>query len=323
MKRRAFIAGIGATTLWPRRGLAQNQPVVGFLRHGSQAGSEHLVAGLHKGLAQSGFAEGKNVAFKNVFSDGRSERLPALAAELVRHPVDVIMGSTINAALAAKAATSTIPIVFVIANDAVAAGLVTSLNRPGGNLTGVSYLTSELGGKRLGLMREVVPNVTRYAVIINPSTANSAVFVRDAEAAARSANLEIEVFHASKDVEIDAAFEAVAQRRLGAVLVANDPLFTTHRSRITGLASRYRLPAIYTTRELAHAGGLLSYGSNLADAYRLAGDYVGRILKGDKPMELPVLQPVTFEMVVNLQTAKALGLEIPPMLLARADEVIE
>ena len=236
----------------------------------------------------------------------------------------VIVSSAINATVAAKAATSTIPIVFAINNDPVEFGLVASLSHPGGNLTGVSYLSSALGAKRFGLMHEILPKVTDFAVIPHPTYAASAPFISDVETAASSLGLKIEVFNASNDDEIDSAFAALsATRKVGALLMANHPLFSTHRQRIVALAARYAVPTMYVQREFAEAGGLIAYGTSLPDVYRLAGEYAGRILKGDKPAELPVLLPTTFELVINLRTANALGLTIPPGVLAIADQVIE
>jgi putative ABC transport system substrate-binding protein len=326
MRRREFLGVVGgAAAVWPVLALAQQaaMPVVGFLRDASPQGSEHFVAGFRRGLGEAGFVEGRNVAVEYALTDGETNRLPAMAADLVQRRVSVILASAINAAKVAKTATSTIPIVFAIANDAVAFGLVASLSRPGGNLTGVSYLTSELGGKRLGLMHELMPKVMDFAVIANPNNPNATLFISDVETAARTAALRIEVVHAASEGEFDAAFAALAARRTGAVLIANDPLFTTRRERIIALAGRYAIPTIYTTREFAESGGLISYGPNLADVYRLAGNYVGRILRGDKPTDLPVLLPTTFEMILNIKTSKALGLDMPATVLARADEIIE
>jgi putative ABC transport system substrate-binding protein len=237
--------------------------------------------------------------------------------------VRLIVSSSINATNAAKVATSTTPIVFAVNNDPVTSGLVASLNRPGGNLTGVSYLTAELGAKRPGLMHEMVPKIAEFAVLAQPTYATSAPFISDVEAAARRLGLRIAVFYASTESEIDAAFAALSARRLGALLMAGSPLFTSLRERIIALAARYGVPTMYTVREFADAGGLVSYGTNLREVYRLAGGYAGRILKGDKPADLPVLLPTKFEFVMNLKTAKALGINISDNLLSLADEVIE
>ena len=298
-------------------------PVVGFLRDARAAGSGFVVEGLRKGLAEAGFVEGRNLTIEFAWTDDQSERLSALAAELVGRHVPVIVSSALNATIAAKAATSTIPVVFAIANDPVAFGLVTSLNRPGGNLTGVSYLSGELGEKRFGLIHELLPKVTDFAVLAHPTYPESAPFITAAEAAARTLGLRIQVFNASTESEIDTAFAALIARRPGALLLANNPMFTTRRKRIIELAARYAMPTLYVQREFADSGGLISYGPSIPDVYRLAGGYAGRILKGDKPADLPVIQPTKFELVINLKTANALGLSIPPGVLAIADEVIE
>jgi putative ABC transport system substrate-binding protein len=326
MKRRDFIRLFGgAAVAWPLAARAQQPalPVVGFLRDAAADGSGHFVAALRKGLSEAGFVEGRNVAIEYAWTDGQTDRLSALAADLVRQRVSVIISSAINATLAVKAATSAIPVVFAIANDPVAFGLVASLSRPGGNLTGVNYLTSELGGKRLGLMHELMPKVTDVAVVAHQNNPTGELFVQDAEGAARTVGLRIQVFNASSEAEIDTAFAALTQRHMGALLMANDPLFTTRREQIVALAARYAVPAIYTTREFADAGGLISYGPTLPDVYRQAGAYAGRILNGEKPADLPVLLPTTFELIINLKAAKALGIDVPPTLLAIADEVIE
>jgi putative ABC transport system substrate-binding protein len=326
MRRREFIMLLGgAAASWPLAARAQQvaMPVVGFLRDSRAAGSGFLVEGLRKGLAEAGFVEGRNLTIDFAWTEDQSERLSALAAELVGRHVPVIVSSALNATIAAKAATSTIPVVFAINNDPVASGLVASLNRPGGNLTGVSYLSGELGAKRLGLMHEMVPKVTDFAVLAHPTYPSSAPFISDVETAARSLGLRIEVFNASTESEIDTAFAALSAHRLGALLVANNPLFTTRRERMIALAGRYAVPTMYVQREFADAGGLISYGTSLIDVYRLVGSYAGRILKGDKPADLPVIQPTKFELVINLKTAKALGLTIPSGVMAITDEVIE
>jgi putative tryptophan/tyrosine transport system substrate-binding protein len=326
MRRRAFIALVGGTAAtWPLAARAQQPalPVVGFLRDSTAAGSEFIVDGLRKGLAEAGFVEGQNLMIDYAWTEGQSARLSALAVELVGRHVSVIVSSAVNATIAAKAATSTIPVVFAINNDPVASGLVASLNRPGGNLTGVSYLSAELGAKRLGLIHELLPKVTDFALLAHPTYPSSAQFVSDAEVAARTSGLQVEVFYASTESEIDTAFAALSAHRLGALLIANHPLFTTHREHVIALAARYAVPTMYVQREYATEGGLLSYGPSLPDVYRLAGGCAGRILKGDKPADLPVIQPTKFDLVINLKTAKALKLEIPPTLLARADDVIE
>jgi putative tryptophan/tyrosine transport system substrate-binding protein len=326
VKRREFITLLGgAAVAWPFGARAQQPatPVIGLLRDSTAAGSEFMVDGLRKGLSEAGFVEGRNLTIEYAWTEGRSERLSALAAELVHRNVHVLVSSALNATYAAKAATSTIPVVFAVNNDPVASKLVTSVNRPGGNLTGVAYLGSELGAKRLGLMHEMLPKVTDFAVLAHPTYPASAPFISDVKAGARNLGLKIEVFNASTESEIDTAFEALSAQRLGALLVANHPLFTTRREQIIALAARYALPTMYVQREFAKAGGLVTYGTDLPEVYRLTGGYVGRILRGDKPGELPVLLPTKFEMIINLRTAKALGLEVPDKLLALADEVIE
>ena len=325
MRRRDFVSLLGGAAAWPMVARAQQpaMPVVGFLRDATAAGSEFMVNGLRKGLAEAGFVEGRNLTIDYAWTDGQSDRLSALAAELVGRNVPVIVSSAIDATIAAKAATSTIPVIFAVNNDPVAFGLVASLNRPGGNLTGVAYLTSALGAKRLGLMHEMVPKVTDFAVLAHPTYAASAPFISDVRAAARSMSLRLEVFNASTESEIDTAFAALSARRLGALLIANHPLFTTRRERIIALAARYAVPTMYAQREFARAGGLISYGTDLPEVYRLTGGYAGRILKGEQPGDLPVLLPTKFEMIINLRTAKALGLDVPDKLLALADEVIE
>ena len=321
--RRDFITLLGGAAAWPLAARAQQaaMPVVGFLRDSTAAEVGYLVDGLRKGLAEAGFVEGHNLTIDYAWSEGQSVRLSTLAA--VGRNVSVIVSSAINATFAAKAATSTIPVVFAVNIDPVASGLVASLNRPGGNLTGVSYLTSELGAKRLGLMHEMVPRVTDFAVLAHPTYPASARFISDVEAAARSSGFRIEVFNASTESEIDTAFAGVSARGLGALLIANNTLFTSRREHISALAARYALPTMYAWREFANAGGLICYGPSFPDVYRLIGGYAGRILNGEKPADLPVMQPTKFELVINLKTAKALGLEVPDRLLALADEVIE
>src|SRR5215471_16560281 len=325
IRRREFVTLLGSAAAWPMAARAQQaaRPVVGFLRDATAAGSGFMVNGLRKGLAEAGFVEGRNLTIDYAWTDGQTERLPALAAELVGRHVPVIVSSAINATIAAKAATSTIPVIFAVNNDPVAFGLVASMNRPGGNLTGVAYLGSALGAKRLGLMHEMVPKVTDFAVLAHPTYAASAPFISDLEAGARSLGLRVEVFNASTETEIDTAFAALSARRLGALLMANHPLCTTRREHIIALAARYAVPTMYVQREFARAGGLISYGTDLSEVYRLTGGYAGRILKGDKPADLPVLLPTKFEMIINLKTAKALGLDVPDKLVALADEVIE
>jgi putative tryptophan/tyrosine transport system substrate-binding protein len=291
LKRREFITLLGGAAAWPLAARAQQpaMPVVGFLRDSTAAGSEFIVNALRKGLAEAGFVEGRNLTIEYAWTDGRSERLSALAAALVGRHVAVIVSSALSATYVAQTATSTIPVVFAVNSDPVASKLVASLSRPGGNLTGVAYLTSELGGKRLGLMHEMVPKVADFALLAHPTYPSSAPFISDVKAAARSMGLRIEVFNASTESEIDTAFAALSARRLGALLIANYPLFTTRRERVIALAARYAVPTMYVQREFASAGGLITYGTDLTEVYRLTGGYAGRILKGDKPADLPVL----------------------------------
>src|SRR5262245_47858165 len=325
MQRRQFIIGFGRAAAWPLVARSQQSAmaVVGFLRDAKAAGSSFLVDGLRKGLAETGFVEGQNLTIEYAWTEGQSARLSTLATELVRRRVQVIVSSAINATLAAKVATSTIPIVFAVNTDPVALGLVASLNHPGGNLTGASYLSSELGAKRVGLMHEILPKVTDFGVLVHPTYPTSAPYIRDAEAAARSLGLRIEVLNASNEIEIDSAFAALSTRKLGGLLLANNTLFTTSRKHIVELTARYAMPTMFVEREFADDGGLISYGPYLPDSYRQAGVYAGRILKGEKPADLPVLQPIKFELVINMKTAKALGLVMPSGVLSIADEVIE
>ena len=327
MRRREFISGLaGATASWPLPLGAQSAvPVIGFLNGFSAAEWAGPVAGFHKGLAEAGFVEGRNVVVEYRWAEGQYDRLPVLAAELVRRPVTLLVatGSSVRAIAAAKAASPTVPIVFVLGSDPVAQGIVKSLNRPGGNITGVYFLTSELEPKRLGLLREMMPNAPLIAVLLNPKLSVHMLVLKDLEAAARSVGQQIHILQASNEAEIEQAFATVAQLRPAALQVGADPFFRARVDQIVALAARHAIPTIYEGREFAVAGGLVSYGTNLDAATRQAGVWVGRILKGEKPADLPVVQSARFEMVVNLKTAKALGLTVPPLMLARADEVIE
>jgi putative tryptophan/tyrosine transport system substrate-binding protein len=327
VRRRQFITLLGGAAAWPFPARAQQpaMPVIGFLHSASPAAYGHLVAAFRKGLSEAGYSEGQNVAIEYRWSEGHNERLPALAAELVRRQVAVIVtpGST-AATLAAKAATPTIPIVFLSAVDPVKTGLVASLNRPGGNVTGVSDIGVELAAKRLGLLHELLPGAARFALLVNPDNPGiTEAFVTEAQTAASAIGRQIEVVTASTNGDIDRAFATLVNKRADAFLVSTDALFVTRRVQLVTLAARHAVPAMYFRREFAEAGGLMSYGSNLADQFRQNGIYAGRILKGEKPAEMPVQLPTKFEFVVNLQTAKALGLDVPPTLLVRADEVIE
>ncbi len=300
-------------------------PVIGFLNGASSETFAHLAAAFRQGLSEAGYVEGRNVAIEYRWAEGEYDRLPALAAELVRRQVAVIAaGGGVAAALAAKAATTTIPIVFSGGGgDPVKLGLVASLNRPGGNVTGVSILTAALGAKRLGLLRELLPSATLIAVLINPTNPNSEIQLKDIEEAARTVGQQIFILYASNERDFDAAFAIIVERRAGALVVGADPYFNSRRDQLAGLAARHAIPAMYEQREFAVAGGLASYGTSLTDSFRQVGDYAGRILKGEKPADLPVMQPTRFELVINLKTATALRLTVPPTLLARADEVIE
>jgi putative tryptophan/tyrosine transport system substrate-binding protein len=296
-------------------------PVIGFL--GSTSPNELLLAAFHQGLSENGYVDGKNLAIEYRWAEGQYNRLPALAADLVGRKVDVIVtlggGSS---ALPAKGATSTIPIVSV-GGDLVAAGLITSLARPGGNLTGISIMNTELPPKRLELLSELVPNAGVIALLVNPDNPGAEPMMRDVQEAARSKGLQLPILRASTVGEIDAAFASLGHLRAGALLVGNDPFFASRRDQLVALASRHAVPAMHEWRETVEAGGLIAYGPSLAGVYRQLGIYAGKILKGAKPADLPVQQPTTFELVVNLKTAKALGLTVPPSILARADEVIE
>jgi len=326
MKRRAFITLLGGAAAWPVTVRAQQagMPVVGYLHPAVPEGSAQTLAAFRKGLSETGFVEGKNVRIEYRWGHNDNERLRDLAADLVRHRVGVIaMPSSAPAALAAKTATDTVPIVFSTGADPVALGLVASLNRPGGNMTGVITMNLELGAKRLGLLQELLPRAKQFVVLVNPTSRAAEPFSADVKAAAAAIGRQIEVFPASTNRDIDVAFTSFGQRQADALLVAPDVLFTSRRIQFATLAARYVVPALYSDRRFVEAGGLMSYGTNLGDISRQSGVYAGRILKGENPADLPVIRASTFELVINLQTAKVLGLEIPPMLLARADEVIE
>jgi len=297
-------------------------PVIGHLSSESPGPDAPFVAAFHQGLIETGYVEGQNVAIEYRWAEGRYDRLPGLAADLVGRKVDVIQPGGTPSALAAKSATSTIPVVFIV-GDAVAAGLVPSLARPGGNLTGVSLLTFELMAKRLELLSELVPQASVIALLVNANSAMAERIMRDVQEAARAKGVQLHILKAGTEDEIDAAFATLVQLHAGALLVGTDPFFNSRREQLAALASRHAVPAIYEWREFAEAGGLISYGPSLPAANRQVGIYVGRILNGAKPADLPVQQPTTFELVVNLNTAKALGLTVPPLILARADEVIE
>ena len=328
MKRRDFIKVIACSAAaWPFAAHAQQaaMPVIGYLDVGSPDGSAPIVAAFRRGLARTGQVEGRNVAIEYRWADGHNDRLPELAADLVRQKVTVITtpGST-AAALAAKATTTTIPIIFAIGADPVAAGLVPALNRPGGNVTGVATLNMEVGPKRLELLHQVIPAASIFALLTNPTNpVISEPLSRDAQAAARTLGIRLHVLHASSDGEIEAAFAALHGLEAGGLVIGSDQFFNSRSGQLAALALRHSLPAIYQYREFTAAGGLISYGASLNDAFQLAGVYTGRILNGEKPADLPVQQSTKVELTVNLKTAKTLGLTIPPSLLVAADEVIE
>jgi putative ABC transport system substrate-binding protein len=327
MRRRQFISLLGsAAAAWPLAARAQQAalPVVGFVYPSVPELSAGIVAAFRKGLNETGFVEGRNVTIEFRFGYNDIAQLPKLAADLVDRRVAVIAtpGST-PSALAAKAATATIPIVFGIGPDPVEIGLVASLNRPGGNITGITSMNAELGAKRLGLLHELLPSAVRFAVLVNPNNRNAEPLTRDAQATASAIGREIEIFAASSAREIDAAFVSLLQKRADALLVSPDPLFDSRRVQLVTLATHHRLPTIYSFRENVEIGGLMSYGSSAAERDRQVGIYAGRILKGEKPADLPVIRADKFEFVINLQTARVLGLDVSPTLLALADEVIE
>jgi putative ABC transport system substrate-binding protein len=327
MRRREFITLLGGTAaslpVGSRRVAAQGLPLIGLLSALSEPQTSHLVAAWRRGLSEAGFAEGRSVTIDYRFADGQYERLPAFAGELVRRPVSLIVAAGPPAALAAKTATTTIPIVFVVGFDPVAEGLVASFNRPGGNATGIFLITALLGQKRLELARDLNPKASAVAMLVNPVSPDAAPEIKDVDAAAQANNISIKRFDASTPAEIDAAFAAIAAQKPDALLCGSDPFFVNRREQVIAHAARLKIPTIYPFREFPASGGLISYGTSLAGAYRQAGIYAGRILKGAKPADLPVLQPTTFELVLNLRTAQALGIDVPATLHARTDEVIE
>jgi putative ABC transport system substrate-binding protein len=326
MKRRKFITLLGGTVIaWPFAARAQQpaMPVIGFLDPRSPDGMTERLRGFRQGLKDTGYVDGENVAIEYRWAEGQNDRLQALADELVRRRVAMIAAFGIVAANAAKAATTTIPIVFAVAVDPVRLDLVASLNRPGGNLTGVNIFTTELVTKRLELLHELVPGAVRVAVLVDPAYPDTEVMVRDLAAAARAMGLQIQVFNATTSREINAAFASLVRERPDALFVGGEPFLNSRRVQLVNLASRHAIPTTYALRDSAEVGGLMSYGPNIVDAFRQAGVYTGRILKGAKPADLPVVQASKFELVINAETARMLGIEIPPTLLARADEVIE
>jgi putative ABC transport system substrate-binding protein len=331
MRRREFITLIGGAAaapslLWPLAARAQQAavPVIGFMSSLTPSDQTAIMTAFRRGLGDAGFTEGRNVAIEYRWAEGRYERLPEMAADLTRRQVAVVAAiSGTPAALAAKAATTTIPIVFAMASDPVDAGLVGSLNRPGGNITGATFFTGLLGEKRVGLLRELLPKAATIALLVNPDNRSGVVDGINAQAAVRAIGLRERMFDARDGREIDAVFATLARERPDALYVNPDALFFNERARIVALAARHAMPAIYADRESAEAGGLLSYGASRTEAYRQAGSYVGRILRGEKPGDLPIVLPTKYPLVINLKTAKTLGLEVPDRLLVAADEVIE
>jgi putative ABC transport system substrate-binding protein len=327
MTRREFITLLGgAAATWPLAASAQQpaMPVIGFLQSGSPEPNVNRVAGFRKGLGEAGYVEGKNVAIEYRWAESRYDRLPAMAADLASRKVAVIAApASTPAALAAKAATTTIPIVFGIGGDPVQTGLVANLNRPGGNVTGFTSMNAELAAKQVGLLHELLPAAARFAVLVNPGNLIHETVIRDAEKGAAALGLQIEVLSASTNRDITTAFTTLLEKRAGALLVSPDALFVSRHTQFVTLAARHAVPTINFDRAFAEAGGLMSYGGSLTDVFRQTGFYIGRILKGEKPGELPVARATKFEFVINLQTAQVLGLDVPATLLARADEVIE
>ena len=326
MRRREFITVlVGAAGTWPLAASAQQpaMPVVGFMNVESSQGYARPLAAFLKGLGEAGYTEGHNVAIEYRWADGQIDRLRAMAADLVHRQVSVIAATTTAAALAAKAATTSIPIVFETAADPVQLGLVAGLNRPGGNVTGVTQLTVGLVPKELELLHELLPTARVMALLVNPADPSAETQLREMMAAAQSLGLELHVLNASTEHEFDAVFTKLIELRAGALVIGTFALFTSHSQQLGALAARHTVPAIYKGREFAAAGGLMSYGSDVTDSYRLAGNFTGRILKGDKPADLPVQQATKIELIINLKTAKSLGITFPLTLLGRADEVIE
>jgi putative ABC transport system substrate-binding protein len=326
MRRRDFVTLIGGAALWPLAARAQQpaMPVIGFLNGGSPEGYAPWVAAFHLGLRGAGYVAGHNVAIQYRWAQGQYDQLPELAADLVRHQVTLIAATSTPAALAAKAATTTIPIVFTTSGDPVQLDLVTNLSRPGGNVTGATQLNVEVAPKRLELLHELIPTATVMALLVNPTSPAAEAQTREVQAAARILGLQLHVLHASAERDFKAVFATLAQSRARGLLIGSaDPFFTGQREQLAAMALHHAMPAVYQFREFAAAGGLMSYGGSIAETYRLAGIYAGRILKGEKPADLPVQQSTKIELIINLKTAKALGITFPVSLLGRADEVIE
>jgi putative tryptophan/tyrosine transport system substrate-binding protein len=324
MRRREFITLLGGAAVWPLAARAQQpaMPVIGFLNTRAPEQDAHLLVAFRQGLTETGYVEGRNVTIEYRWAEGHNDRLPALAADLVRRQVTVIAANS-QATVVAKAATSTIPIVFITGADPVQVGFVTSLNRPGGNLTGVTSLDTELGRKRLQLLHELLPQAGTIAALVNPTFPGSDVQTRDLQAAASALGLQLHIVHASTERDINTVFANLIRLQASGLVIGNDPFFNSWSEQLGALALRHRMPAIYEFRAFVEAGGLMSYGGSITDLYRLFGVYTGRILKGEKPADLPVQQATKVELIINLKTARALGLTIPLPIIGRADEVIE
>lgn len=323
IRRRSFIGFLGgAVAAWPLVARAQQKPIIGFLHQGAPE-VPSMMAAFRKGLVDAGVSDGNSITIENRWANGQYDRLPALAADLVSHRVAIIAAAFLPAALAAKAATQTIPIVFMVGSDPIAAGLVSSINRPTNNVTGIAFRFSSLWAKSLELLRELVPNTSVIAALTNPTNPNAEPQLRDLQTAARSLGLELVSFTASNDQEIDSVFPMLQQRKIGALVIGTDQYLVDHYDQLISLANRYALPTMYPLRRAVEAGGLMSYGANLSDAYQQCGAYVGKILRGAKPSDLPILQPSKYELVINVKTAKTLGLTMPPTLQTLADELIE